>query len=256
MNKFALIIFFTTLFCKTISAQQTFIPDDNFEQVLIDLGVDDTLDNYVLTSIIYSLAGIDLSSKNISDLTGIEDFEFLEYLDCSNNLLSELNLANNTFLKQLNCSSNNLSSIEISNNIELDQLNASNNLLSEIDISNNIDLSYFDCSSNELSNIDISNNTLLSFFYSNNNNANCITVWDVDFASLAETMCNNEGCFIKDDNAAWSIDCGSLNFESHNFTIPGLIKGYNILGKNIKSHTLSIEVYKNGFATKKLILNH
>ena len=56
MNKFALIIFFTTLYCKTISAQQTFIPDDNFEQVLIDLGVDDTLDNYVLTTIIYSCA--------------------------------------------------------------------------------------------------------------------------------------------------------------------------------------------------------
>lgn len=62
MNKFALIIFFTTLFCKTISAQQTFIPDDNFEQVLIDLGVDDTLDNYVLTTIIYPLAGIDRSN--------------------------------------------------------------------------------------------------------------------------------------------------------------------------------------------------
>ena len=138
----------------------------------------------------------------------------------------------------------------------IDHLNASNNLLSEIDISNNIDLSYFDCSSNELSTIDISNNTLLNFFYSNNNNANCITVWDVDFASLAETMCNNEDCFIKDDNATWSIDCGSLNFESHNFTTPGLIRGYNILGKNIKSHNLSIEIYKNGFATKKFILNH
>ena len=256
MNKFALIIFFTTLFCKTICSQQTFIPDDNFEQVLIDLGVDDALDDYVLTSIIYSLAGIDLSSKDISDLTGIEDFEFLEYLDCSNNLLSEINLGNNTFLKQLNCGSNNLSSIEISNNTELEYLNTSNNLLSEIDITNNINLSYFDCSSNELSTIDISNNTLLNFFYSNNNNANCITVWDVDFASLAETMCNNEGCFVKDDNAIWSLDCGSLSFESHNFTIPSLIRGYNILGKNIKSHNLSIEIHKNGFATKKFILNH
>ena len=256
MNKFALIIFFSTLFCKTICSQQTFIPDDNFEQVLIDLGVDDTLDDYVLTSIIYSLAGIDLSSKNISDLTGIEDFEFLEYLDCSNNLLSEINLENNTFLKQLNCGSNNLSSIEISNNIELEYLNASNNLLSEINITNNINLSYFDCSSNELSTIDISNNTLLDFFYSNNNNANCITVWDIDFASLAETICNNEGCFVKDDNAIWSLDCGSLSFESHNFTTTDLIRGYNILGKNIKSHNLSIDIYKNGFATKKFILSH
>ena len=28
--------------------QQTFIPDDNFEQALIDLGLDDILDDYVL----------------------------------------------------------------------------------------------------------------------------------------------------------------------------------------------------------------
>ena len=256
MNKFALIFFFTTLLCKTICAQQTFIPDDNFEQALIDLGVDDTLNNYVLTSNIYSLAGIDLSSKNLGNLTGIEDFEFLEYLDCSNNLLSELSLENNTFLKQLNCSSNNLSSIEISNNTELEYLNSSNNLLSEIDIKNNINLSYFDCSSNELSTVDISNNTLLNFFYSNNNNANCITVWDVDFASFFETMCNNEGCFVKDDIATWSLDCGSLSFESHNFAIPSSVRGYNILGKNVKLNKLSIEIYKNGFATKKFILNH
>ena len=217
MNKFTLIIFYN-LFCKTICAKQTFIPDDNFEQVLIDLGVDDTLDNYVLTSIIYSLAGIDLSSKDISDLTRIEDFEFLEYLDCSNNLLNEINLENNTFLKQLNCSSNNLSNIEISNNIGLEYLNASSNLLSEIDITNNINLSYFDCSSNELSTIDISNNTLLNFFYSNNNDANCIIVWDVDFASLVKLCVIMMVVFLKMIMLHGHLIV-RLNFESHNFLI-------------------------------------
>jgi hypothetical protein len=29
--------------------QNTYVPDDNFEQAIIDLGYDDTLDDFVLT---------------------------------------------------------------------------------------------------------------------------------------------------------------------------------------------------------------
>ena len=35
-------------------AQQTYVPDDNFEQALINLGYDNVLDNYVNTSNINS----------------------------------------------------------------------------------------------------------------------------------------------------------------------------------------------------------
>jgi len=31
-------------------SQTTYVPDDNFEQALIDLGYDDVLDDYVLTA--------------------------------------------------------------------------------------------------------------------------------------------------------------------------------------------------------------
>jgi hypothetical protein len=43
----------TTVFllCSLIlQAQTTYVPDDNFEQALIDYGYDDVLDDYVLTS--------------------------------------------------------------------------------------------------------------------------------------------------------------------------------------------------------------
>ena len=58
--------------------QQTYVPDDNFEQVLIDLGYDSILDNYVTTSNINSITFLDVSSKGISDLTGMEGFNNLE----------------------------------------------------------------------------------------------------------------------------------------------------------------------------------
>ena len=54
---------------------QTYVPDDNFEQALIDLGYDSgTLDNYVKTVKIKKITTLDVSKKNIADLKGIEDF--------------------------------------------------------------------------------------------------------------------------------------------------------------------------------------
>ena len=51
----------------------TYVPDDNFEQALIDLGYDDTLDNFVITDSISEVTTLNVSNDSISDLTGIED---------------------------------------------------------------------------------------------------------------------------------------------------------------------------------------
>ena len=66
-----------------VLAQQTYVPDDNFEQELINQGYDSILDNYVTTSNINSITFLDVSNKGISDLTGIEDFTNLEDFGCS-----------------------------------------------------------------------------------------------------------------------------------------------------------------------------
>ena len=62
-----------------------YVPDDNFEQALIDKGHDDVLDNYVLTENISGLETLEInpddSSKRISDPTGIEAFVSLKTLD-------------------------------------------------------------------------------------------------------------------------------------------------------------------------------
>ena len=52
----------------------TNVPDDNFEQALIDLGYDDTLDDYVITENISAVTSLDVSEKEISNLTGIAGF--------------------------------------------------------------------------------------------------------------------------------------------------------------------------------------
>ena len=54
--KLSFVAFLIILFVPGVTLAQTYVPDDNFEQALIDQGYDDVLDDYVLT-------------ENISDLT-------------------------------------------------------------------------------------------------------------------------------------------------------------------------------------------
>ena len=60
----------------------TYVPDNNFELVLIDLGYDNVLDDYVLTANINAVEILEISSKGIIDLTGIEDFTALTSINC------------------------------------------------------------------------------------------------------------------------------------------------------------------------------
>ena len=94
----------------------TYIPDNNFEQALIDLGHDDVLDDYVLTSNISSITILYVDRKQIDDLTGIEDFESLEKLYVEVNDLTTLDVSNNTNLIHLSANRNFLTCIKLNEN--------------------------------------------------------------------------------------------------------------------------------------------
>ncbi len=79
----------SVLFFLSVSFAQTYVPDDNFEQALIDLGYDDVLNDYVLTANISGVTSLNVSQKAISDLTGIEAFTALTVLDCNNNNINQ-----------------------------------------------------------------------------------------------------------------------------------------------------------------------
>ena len=51
--------------CYASNPSYTYVLDDNFEQALIDLGYDDTLDDYVLTANISDVTSLDVNTEEI-----------------------------------------------------------------------------------------------------------------------------------------------------------------------------------------------
>ena len=96
-------------------SQKTYVPDDNFENHLEANGMGDgiALNDSVLTSNINAVNALYVMSKNISDLTGIEDFITLSTLFCYSNAISELDISNNTQLLTFLAANNLLSCIKV-----------------------------------------------------------------------------------------------------------------------------------------------
>ena len=127
---------FRSLISQFAFAQNTYVPDNNFEQALIDLEYDDVLDDYVLTANISGLTSLAVGDKDIVDLTGIEAFTSLTSLDCRFNDLTSLDVSSITGLTYLDFASNQLTSIDLSNNTSLEYLYAQNNQLTSMDLGN------------------------------------------------------------------------------------------------------------------------
>jgi Leucine-rich repeat (LRR) protein len=103
MKRFLFLLIFIPVYCF---GQYTAIPDQNFEQALIDLGYDNVIDGQVFTSSISSITNLDVSDNSILNLTGIEDFIALKKLDCNYNQLTSLNVSCCTALTKLKCNDN------------------------------------------------------------------------------------------------------------------------------------------------------
>ena len=140
-------------------SQYTAIQDQNFEQALIDLGHDDVIDGQVLTANISSVTQLVLRDQNISDLTGIEDFTDLTYLDCEINGLTSLDVSQNTALTYLDCEINGLTSLDLSQNTALTYLQCDDNQLTILGVSQNTALQTLECGNNQLTSLDVSQNT-------------------------------------------------------------------------------------------------
>jgi Leucine-rich repeat (LRR) protein len=168
---------------------QTYIPDVNFEQELINLGLDHMpIDGKVRTSSIDTVVNLVLQNSSISNLSGIEGFSALENLKCFCYGVDTLDFSQNQVLKVLDVSnksavSSDLVSILLPNSVEvldisyntqlmlsdysfmpnLTSLDIAGNLLIQLNISQNLKLIYLNAWSNDLTSINVSNNIVLEY---------------------------------------------------------------------------------------------
>lgn len=158
MKNTLLFLFFIAVIYKA-TAQITYIPDQGFEQALINLEIDSDgiINGQVLTSDVENVTELNCDPFNggiplIYDLTGIQDFVSLEKLTIKYSDITELDVSQNLQLKELYCSNNELTSIDVSNNTLLEILYIGNysgdmgpfNMIEEIDLSNNPLIHTFD----------------------------------------------------------------------------------------------------------------
>jgi Secretion system C-terminal sorting domain len=167
-----LILLFVTYFTMNlVYCQFTAIPDPNFEAFLEANGMGDGIPNngQVLTSNIENVTVLDLpSAVGISDLTGIEDFLAVEFLDCSFNLLTNINLSQNLALKTFGCVNNQLIALDLSNNTQLEWVSCQGNQLTSL-LLNSANLTVIECFDNGITSLDISQAVALTFLDCNLN---------------------------------------------------------------------------------------
>lgn len=93
----------------------------------------------------------------------------LERLRCIKNKLTTLDVSQNKKLRYLECNKNQLTTLDLSQNKELDELNCGQNQLTELDVSQNKKLDKLRCLYNKITQLDLSQNAELRQFscYSN-----------------------------------------------------------------------------------------
>lgn len=152
------------LFGQAFSSFSQFVnvPDPNFMQALVAFGVDGNNDGQISTLEAESTDSLVVSGALINDLTGVEAFINLSYLNIADNNLNAIDLSALSFLETLDFSTNVLLELDLTGNPALKYLKGHNNYnFQHVDLSNCAELVSIECTSNQLQTLDLRANTKL-----------------------------------------------------------------------------------------------
>ncbi len=159
-----------------VHAQNVNIPDAIFKAVLVgNSAINTNGDTEIQVSEAAVFGGtIFCASLGISDLTGIEAFTALTVLNCSSNLITNLDVSQNTALTVLNCAGDGyvqgqITSLDVSLNTALTEFYCFENQLDSLNLSQNSALTTLWCYENDLDSLNVSQNPALTTLWCSNN---------------------------------------------------------------------------------------
>lgn len=240
-------------------------PDANLRVALGNLlgltltadGTDIDLNSAANLAAINATTSLDLSSKSLTSLKGIELFTNLQTLKVNGNQLLTLDLSKNTKLTTLDCSANaGLASLNVKSNGLLTSLTCNNCALATLDVSGNPELLTLTCNNNPLTTLNVTANTkltslncshctlttltltgitaLLTLDCSNNPNLNALSITNkTKLQTLNCSSCKLESLTLTNNTALVNLNCSSNSIETLN-----LSKNTNLVTVNCSANQL------------------
>lgn len=146
-----------------VQAQIVNIPDPNFKSALLihDPVIDTNNDGEIQVNEALAVIELNVEEQEISDPTGVAAFENLQILNFEYNLITAIDLSNNTALEQLYVGQNELTALDVSLLPNLISLAANENQIQNIDVGQNTELISLFLNDNLLSDVDLSLNQSL-----------------------------------------------------------------------------------------------
>ena len=145
MKKFIFIytsfVFTLSVHSQNINTPENF-PDQNFRK-FIEWRLEVPTDAPFSAEDVKSITQIKFLRINVESVKGLEFFEGLTFLQCSENNIAELDLSKFPLLESLDCDHNQLTSLDISKNPNLTFLDCTNNQIKEMEITNHKHLKSF-----------------------------------------------------------------------------------------------------------------
>lgn len=196
-NVLMLVVGVGLIVSNQLNAQTINFPDPNFKNAILENGVDLDKDQEIQLHEAQAVTVLNVSSKEITDLTGIEAFKNLKELSCNWNELTLIDVSKNDSLEGLFCASNRLTKIDLSKNLLLSALAVDENPLTVVDLTNNEKLSKLTCTKTSLTVLDLTKNLKLI-------QLNCTSNPDLKtvFVPVINAAVNNKR-FKKDNNTQW-----------------------------------------------------
>lgn len=190
MKKYLLLSYIGFLvFSFSADAQIVNIPDANLKTELLDYvpSIDTNNDNEIQVSEALIPTQLFLTSSNIADLSGIQAFTNLVFLNVAGNNLTSVNLNGLVNLNGFNADYNELTSFSMGNANDMATLSLNDNNLTTLDLSGKT-INWVSCTGNNMTQLTLTDAEIYELHCENNN----LTSLDLLFmSSLGKLFCSS-----------------------------------------------------------------